>query len=218
IRKKFFFQYLFPAKHKIQSEHSEVDIVNDGDVTSVDMIANRNHDKSIAQADGNEKGTEQDPTLSMIHDGNDKQELESMVGDITTTEGIESVQSELELKSQSVQQEGDSESGDSIKEQNNDNDNLEVVHNQDEIQSETSTNDKSDMIVEEIDKNMEQRASDNFPVASSDAQTTQEMVEIMDGSMPITDESKVEMKNISMNDQKKIINSKSSSIKSTLKH
>nr|CDQ05842.1 Bm7945 [Brugia malayi] len=100
----------FTAKHKIQSEHSEVDIVNDGDVTSVDMIANRNHDKSITQADGNEKGTEQDPTLSMIHDGNDKQELESMVGDITTTEGIESVQSELELKSQSVQQEGDSES------------------------------------------------------------------------------------------------------------
>ncbi|KAK6100488.1 EF hand family protein [Brugia pahangi] len=199
-------------------QFTEVDIVNDGDVTSVDMTANRNHDKSIAQADGNEKGTEQDPTLSMIHDGNDKQELESMVGDITTTEGMESVQSELELKSQSVQQEDESESGDSIKEQNNDNDNLEVVHNQDEIQSETSTNDKSDMIVEEIDKNMEQRTSDNFPVASSDAQTTQEMVEIMDGSMPITDESKVEMKNISMDDQKKIINSKSSSIKSTLKH
>lgn len=62
--------------------------------------------------------------LSLINEKNDRRESESVMVDAKTTEGIESVQSELGPTSESLQkqQQEISESDDSIKEQNDNDD------------------------------------------------------------------------------------------------
>ncbi|CAG9529574.1 unnamed protein product [Cercopithifilaria johnstoni] len=205
----------FTAEHKMQFEELEVDTVDDGDDTgdngliSFGTPSNRSNDEFMAQNDGSEKGIEQDSTLPMMNEGNDGEESESAIADVSATESTESMQSELEPKSislQTQQQQDESESDDSAKEQNN-NDNFEVDHKQDEMQSETNITEMEDLIDKESDEEMKQQASDDV----LEALITKAMTEGMEEAIPTEEKSKVKIRKISETDRKKVINAKTPS-------
>ncbi|MCP9259067.1 hypothetical protein DINM_002044 [Dirofilaria immitis] len=142
---------------------------------------------------------EQDSTSSLRNEENDdeRRKSEPTTVDVSTTEEIETAESELKLKPESLQlQDSDeSRSDDSIKEQNDGNNDSEVDHNQEEIPLETNTTEMDDLIVKEADDDVD---SDDISLAFLEALTTKEIMSVIEDTMPVTDESEMELKNVSI--------------------
>ncbi|OZC11422.1 hypothetical protein X798_01279, partial [Onchocerca flexuosa] len=189
------------AKHRMPSEQSKVEHKGDSDVTLFDMPSNKSNDESMKQDDNSERVTEQDSISSMKNEESDvRRESESTIADVTTTKGTESAQNELKRKSESLQSEKEeSQTDDSVKERTDDNSDFEVDNNQ----SETSTIDMDDLSANETDEDIKRQYSDDISVAFWEATTTKKEMPVVEEPVPITKESKVEMKNVIATNQDK---------------
>ncbi|VBB34497.1 unnamed protein product, partial [Acanthocheilonema viteae] len=188
-----------------QSEQLEVDNVDDSDAAiSFDTSSSRGTDEFMAQDDGSEKGVEQDSTLSMINEESDREESEPENVDETET-----VQNELKTKSVSLQieQQQDESGSDTSSDKQNDNEDSEVERNKDEMQSERKIAEMDEMISKENDEENEQKTSDDT------LEAPKKMMEKVEETISIEEESKDAMKNMPATDRKKAVNAKTPSSK-----